>query len=117
MSILIPLFGAFFGLSFARIFGRNVRTSITIAIETGVQNALLARTIVFLFYPRPEADLLARIALTTVLVTLLEGSFATFVYYTFRLVLPYIHNAKVVNNDKVQKKKKKKSHAQILQKR
>ncbi|XP_030839056.1 ileal sodium/bile acid cotransporter-like [Strongylocentrotus purpuratus] len=101
VSILIPLFGAFFGLSFARIFGRNIRTSITIAIETGVQNALLARTIVFLFYPRPEADLLARIALTTILVTLLEGSFATFVYYTFRYILCRRRCEKMLTDDEL----------------
>ncbi|XP_041455612.1 solute carrier family 10 member 6-like [Lytechinus variegatus] len=87
VSFIIPFFGAFFGLSFARIFARDVRSSITIAIETGVQNAILARTIVFLFYPRPEADLLARVTLTTSLVTIIEGAFAVLVYYIFRYLL------------------------------
>ncbi|XP_071477741.1 sodium-dependent organic anion transporter-like [Diadema antillarum] len=86
-SIITPACGAFFGLAFARIFGRNVRTSITIALETGVQNALLGRTIVALFYPQPEADLIARVQLTVVLVTLIEGTLASILYSCFRYLV------------------------------
>ncbi|XP_797428.3 ileal sodium/bile acid cotransporter [Strongylocentrotus purpuratus] len=85
-SIITPIFGAFFGLSFARIFGRDLRTSITISLETGVQNALLGRTIVALFYPQPEADLIARVQVTFVLVTLIEGTVASLIYSLFRYI-------------------------------
>ncbi|XP_054766380.2 ileal sodium/bile acid cotransporter-like isoform X1 [Lytechinus pictus] len=83
-SMITPVFGAFFGLAFARIFARDVRTSITISLETGVQNALLGRTIVALFYPQPEADLIARVQLTFVMVTLVEGTLASIIYSLFR---------------------------------
>ncbi|XP_071502672.1 ileal sodium/bile acid cotransporter-like [Diadema antillarum] len=83
-SIVVPGFGAFLGLSVSRIFGRDVRTSVTIALETGIQNGLLGLTIVALFYPQPEADLLARVILTIALVTICEGSAAVFIYSIFR---------------------------------
>nr|XP_054774300.1 ileal sodium/bile acid cotransporter-like [Lytechinus pictus] len=87
VSIITPAFGAFFGLSFARIFARDIRTSITIALETGIQNALLGRTIIGLFYPQPEADLIARVMLVNVVVTLIEGVVASVIYSTVRYLL------------------------------
>lgn len=87
VSIITPAFGAFFGLSFARIFARDIRTSITIALETGIQNALLGRTIIGLFYPQPEADLIARVMLVNVLVTLIEGIVAVVIYSVIRYLL------------------------------
>ncbi|XP_071502683.1 ileal sodium/bile acid cotransporter-like [Diadema antillarum] len=87
IAIVTPTLGAFFGLSLARIFGRDIRTSITISLETGIQNALLGRTIVGLYYPQPEADLISRVTLVTVLVTLIEGTVASLVYYVVRYFL------------------------------
>eukprot|EP00057_Strongylocentrotus_purpuratus_P013806 XP_011668280.1 PREDICTED: ileal sodium/bile acid cotransporter-like [Strongylocentrotus purpuratus] len=87
VSLITPAFGAFFGLSFARIFARDIRTSITIALETGIQNALLGRTIIGLFYPQPEADLIARVMLVNVLVTLIEGIVAVIIYSVIRYLL------------------------------
>ena len=87
VSFVTPMFGAFFGLSLSRIFARNIRTSITIALETGIQNALLGRTIVGLFYPQPEADLITRVLLITATFTMIEGAGASLIYSLFRFVL------------------------------
>ncbi|XP_072024642.1 ileal sodium/bile acid cotransporter-like [Amphiura filiformis] len=79
-SLLLPFVGAFFGLAFARILNQNYRASTTIAFETACQNALLAKTMANLFYPKPESDLIGILPLLVAVLTALEGLFAAFIY-------------------------------------
>lgn len=70
----------------SRIFALPVRKSVTIALETGVQNALLARTVVYLYYPQPEGDLVGRVQTLTVLITLIEGCIISISYQLARFI-------------------------------
>ncbi|PIK34390.1 putative ileal sodium/bile acid cotransporter [Apostichopus japonicus] len=66
-AITLPLIGGILGLALAKLACLTNRAAITVAIETGSQNALLALTMVKLFYPLPEADLVSRIPLLVVI--------------------------------------------------
>ncbi|XP_033117379.1 ileal sodium/bile acid cotransporter-like [Anneissia japonica] len=79
-SALFPLIGSILGLTFALIGRLDRQSAVTVALEVGVQNSLLAKTMVDLAYPEPESDLIARIPLLIALLTLIEGTIITAVY-------------------------------------
>lgn len=85
-AITLPLIGGFLGLALAKLACLRNRAAITVAIETGSQNALLALTMVKLFYPLPEADLVSRIPLLVVIFTLMEGIIITCFYLFYKNV-------------------------------
>ena len=80
VSLLLPFLGAFMGLAIARIIAQDFKTSITIAFETACQNALLAKTMANLFYPKPESDLIGVLPLLVAVLTAAEGLFAAIIY-------------------------------------
>ena len=80
VSLLLPLFGAFFGLGIARIIGQGYKASTTIAFETACQNALLAKTMATLFYPKPESDLIGILPLLVAVLTAVEGIVAAIIF-------------------------------------
>ena len=79
-SLLLPCFGAFFGLGIARIVNQPYKASITIAFETACQNALLAKVMANLFFPKPDGDLIGVLPLLTAVLTGVEGLFAAVIY-------------------------------------
>ncbi|XP_071958120.1 ileal sodium/bile acid cotransporter-like isoform X2 [Antedon mediterranea] len=79
-AALFPLIGSILGLVFALIGRLDRASAVTVALEVGVQNSLLAKTMVDLAYPEPESDLISRVPLLIALVTLIEGSIITAVY-------------------------------------
>ncbi len=86
-SLLLPCVGAFFGLAFARILNQDYRASTTIAFETACQNALLAKTMANLFYPKPESDLIGILPLLVAVLTAVEGLFAALIYTIVRKIM------------------------------
>ena len=85
-SSIITLIGAFFGMGVARIANFDYVASITIAIETGCQNTLLAVSVAKLFYVAPESDVVAIIPLLIAIVSGLEGFVVVFLYYLYLFV-------------------------------
>ncbi|XP_038069193.1 ileal sodium/bile acid cotransporter-like [Patiria miniata] len=85
-SAVLPLIGAFLGMSIARIANFNYVFSITVAIETGCQNTLLAVSVAKLFYKEPEADIVAIIPLLIAMVTGFEGIAIAAVYVLGRYI-------------------------------
>ncbi|XP_038068475.1 ileal sodium/bile acid cotransporter-like [Patiria miniata] len=82
-SSILTLIGAFFGMAVARIANFNYITSVTIAIETGCQNTLLAVSVAKLFYVAPESDVVAVIPLLIAIVSGIEGFIVVFFYYLY----------------------------------
>ncbi|XP_022082277.1 ileal sodium/bile acid cotransporter-like [Acanthaster planci] len=82
-SSIVTLIGAFLGMAVARIVNFNYHTSITIAIETGCQNTLLAVSVAKLFYVAPESDVVAVIPLLIAIVSGIEGFVIVFFYYLY----------------------------------
>lgn len=82
-AVLLPVVGGILGLMFAKLACLENRAAMTVAIETGSQNSLLALTMVKLFYPLPEADLVGRIPLLVVIFTLMEGVSVTCAYLAY----------------------------------
>lgn len=80
VSLLLPCFGAFFGLGIARIVNQPYKASVTIAFETAVQNALLAKVMANLFFGKPDGDLIGILPLLTAVLTAVEGLFAAIIY-------------------------------------
>jgi len=80
-SSILTLIGAFLGMAVSRIANFNYLTSITIAIETGCQNTLLAVSVAKLFYVAPESDVVAVIPLLIAIVSGIEGFVIVFIYY------------------------------------
>ncbi|XP_022082324.1 ileal sodium/bile acid cotransporter-like [Acanthaster planci] len=85
-SAILPLVGAFLGMSIARIANFNYVFSITVAIETGCQNTLLAVSVAKLFYKEPEADIVAIIPLLIAMVTGFEGIAVAVIYILGRYI-------------------------------
>ncbi|XP_071785576.1 ileal sodium/bile acid cotransporter-like [Asterias amurensis] len=80
-SALMPVLGAFLGISIARIANFSYTFSITVAIETGCQNTLLAVSVAKLYYKDPESDIVAIIPLLIAMVTGFEGLAVAALYY------------------------------------
>ncbi|XP_071477740.1 ileal sodium/bile acid cotransporter-like [Diadema antillarum] len=68
-AILLPVIGAVLGLLVSKMTCLSNRAAITICIETGSQNALLATSVIALSLPQPEADLMTRVPVLFVAMT------------------------------------------------
>ena len=85
-SSIVTLIGAFLGMGVARIANFTYITSITIAIETGCQNTLLAVSVAKLFYIAPESDVVAVIPLLIAIVSGIEGFTVVLLYYLYNFL-------------------------------
>ncbi|XP_072177823.1 ileal sodium/bile acid cotransporter-like [Diadema setosum] len=84
-AFLLPLCGAFCGSVISKITCIKPNAAIvTISLETGVQNALMATSIISLFYPHPEAELAARVPFLIFLMTLFEGIAIAAIYLPYK---------------------------------
>lgn len=72
-SMIFPFVGGLAGFVLSRVARLSIRRSLTVALETGVQNAVLAVTVLFFFYPQPEADLATRLPYLILIFTTVEG--------------------------------------------
>ncbi|XP_071502631.1 ileal sodium/bile acid cotransporter-like [Diadema antillarum] len=68
-AILLPVIGAVLGLLVSKMTCLSNHSAITICIETGAQNALLATSVIALSLPQPEADLMTRVPVLFVVMT------------------------------------------------
>ncbi|XP_041460412.1 ileal sodium/bile acid cotransporter-like [Lytechinus variegatus] len=94
-SAVFPLIGGLLGFTIARATCVQLQPAVTIAIETGVQNSLLAITVVTLYYDQPEIDLIGRVpALIGLLVVMEGGVLAIFKairdFYKTRSEVPHV---------------------------
>ncbi|XP_071948446.1 ileal sodium/bile acid cotransporter-like [Antedon mediterranea] len=89
VCFLYPLVGGLLGFGISKITRREREQAITIALETGIQNSVLATTVIRFAYPQPEADLVSRMPLLITITTLIEGC---------TLVLGYLVYVKFVQN-------------------
>ncbi|XP_072023462.1 ileal sodium/bile acid cotransporter-like [Amphiura filiformis] len=80
ISIVFPIIGSTLGLVFAKVACLDNRASITVAFETGSQNAFIALALARLSYPYPEADIIAVIPNLIAITTIIEGGFIASVY-------------------------------------
>lgn len=72
-SIIFPFVGGTSGFILTKLAKLSTRKALTVALETGVQNAVLAVTVLFFFYPQPEADLATRLPYLILIFTTIEG--------------------------------------------
>ncbi|XP_041483460.1 LOW QUALITY PROTEIN: sodium/bile acid cotransporter-like [Lytechinus variegatus] len=86
VSALLPLFGCIAGLIISKILCIKRKQAVTVSLETGSQNSLLAFTMLSLFYPRPEADLIGRVPYIIALLSLCEGIVVFIIYVLTRYV-------------------------------
>lgn len=87
VSTILPIGGVLLGAVLAKLVCLPKKVVITVALETGAQNALLAKTMLDLFYPRPEADLVGRVPLMTSLIGLVEGGVVIIIYILINYVI------------------------------
>ncbi|XP_071958512.1 ileal sodium/bile acid cotransporter-like [Antedon mediterranea] len=76
-GVSLPFIGGCIGFGIAKIARIELKSSVTISLETGVQNSLLAIAMVRISYPQPESDLINRVPFLVVLFTSLEGTILT----------------------------------------
>ncbi|XP_071494674.1 hepatic sodium/bile acid cotransporter-like [Diadema antillarum] len=86
VSILLPFMGCIAGLIIAKICCLEKRKAITVSLETGAQNSLLAATMLELFYPAPESDLIGKVPYIMALFSLVEGIIVTVIYLLAKYV-------------------------------
>lgn len=77
---IFPLVGGGAGFLISKVLRLSTRRSATVALETGVQNAVLAITVLYFFYPQPVADLATRLPYLILVFTSLEGIVLTIIY-------------------------------------
>ena len=80
VTIIFPLIGGTLGLLLAKIACLENRSAVTVALETGCQNAVVALAIAGLSYPQPEADLITRIPNLIAGFTIIEGGVIAIIY-------------------------------------
>ena len=80
VTIIFPFIGGTLGLLLAKIACLENRSAVTVALETGSQNAVVALSIAGLSYPQPEADLITRIPNLIAGFTIIEGSIIAIIY-------------------------------------
>ncbi|XP_072018333.1 ileal sodium/bile acid cotransporter-like [Amphiura filiformis] len=78
--IVLPLIGSAFGVLLAKMACLDNLSAITVAIETGYQNALVGLALSQLSYPQPEADLIARGPCLYYLFSMIEGTAIVGIY-------------------------------------
>ncbi|XP_072033440.1 ileal sodium/bile acid cotransporter-like [Amphiura filiformis] len=83
-SAIFPVIGSLLGFIIAKIACIPTRQAVTVALETGAQNSLMARTMIDLFYPLPEADLIGRVPTLISILTMLEGIVVIVIYEVWR---------------------------------
>ncbi|XP_033096928.1 ileal sodium/bile acid cotransporter-like [Anneissia japonica] len=101
---IFPLIGGITGFSISKITQRNTPEALTIAFETGVQNSLLATTMVKLSYPQPEADLISRVPLLIAILTMIEGTIIVLIYVAMkqlsnRVYQPVVEETNTIKSD------------------
>ncbi len=69
-ALTLPVIGGTLGIGISLICRLTVRQSLTVGLETGLQNALLATTMLALAFWPPEKDLMARVPLLISLLSL-----------------------------------------------
>ena len=74
VGILLPPISSAFGMLLSKIACLDNMSAITVAIETGYQNALVGLALAQLSYSQPEADLITRGPCLYYVVSLIEGS-------------------------------------------
>ncbi|XP_003724082.2 ileal sodium/bile acid cotransporter [Strongylocentrotus purpuratus] len=94
-SAVFPLIGGMLGFGIARLTCVDLKPAVTIAIETGVQNSLLAITVVTLYYDQPEIDLIGRVPALIGLLVVMEGGTLAIVksirdFYKKRTEVPHV---------------------------
>ena len=71
-ALLLPLIGGALGIGISLICRLTVKQALTVGLETGLQNALLATTMLALAFRPPEKDLMARVPLLISILSLGE---------------------------------------------
>ena len=61
VAIIVPSIAALLGFFVAKMTCLSNRSAVTISIETGAQNSLMALSVIGLSFPQPESDLMARV--------------------------------------------------------
>ncbi|KAJ8045007.1 Sodium/bile acid cotransporter 5 [Holothuria leucospilota] len=73
-AALLPIFGFITGFLVARFLTRQpLDSSMTVSVETGVQNNLIAISMIKLAYPQPESDMMARMPIIVSITALSVG--------------------------------------------
>ena len=80
VSIVLPVISATIGIVAAKLGCLDNKSAVTVAIETGMQNAILGIALAQISYPQPEADLIIRIPCLYFLFSFIEGSVVAIVY-------------------------------------
>ncbi|KAJ8026238.1 Sodium/bile acid cotransporter [Holothuria leucospilota] len=83
-AISLPLIGTIIGGVVAKMVCVETKSALTIGLETGIQNALLAAGILTLSYPAPEGDLAVRTAYLAVIFSTFVGIVAGIINYIYR---------------------------------
>lgn len=79
-AIILPCVAGLLGFFVGKLTCLSNRSAITIAIETGSQNGLLATSVIALSFPQPEADLMTRVPVLFVTFTFIQGFCLTSIY-------------------------------------
>ncbi|XP_006825821.1 ileal sodium/bile acid cotransporter-like, partial [Saccoglossus kowalevskii] len=79
-SVLLPILGFILGATLARVFRRDFQKTVTISLETGIQNSALATGLIKMVYEQPDSDLLAVVPLTSAMGQFFLGIMAYVVY-------------------------------------
>lgn len=80
IAIIFPLVGGGAGFFISKVLRQTTQRSATVALETGVQNAVLAITVLYFFYEKPVSDLATRLPYLILVFTSLEGVALTIIY-------------------------------------
>lgn len=83
-AMLFPFIGSLLGYLISKLTRLSTRKAIAVSVETGVQNALLAFSVLTFSYPQPEADLAIRMPFLIVLFTSFEGLLVVLVYIVLK---------------------------------
>ncbi|XP_002733138.1 hepatic sodium/bile acid cotransporter-like [Saccoglossus kowalevskii] len=79
-AFLVPFLGFNLAYLAARIVRLRYVPAKTIGAETGIQNNMLATSILRLSYPQPEADLLSRVSILAIMSSMVDGLIWVFTY-------------------------------------
>ena len=85
-GLLLPIIGGLLGFGISLICRLTVKQAATVALETGLQNALLATTMLALAFRPPEKDLMARVPLLISILSLGECLVAYIIKVIYDLV-------------------------------
>ncbi|XP_041455608.1 ileal sodium/bile acid cotransporter-like [Lytechinus variegatus] len=83
-AIILPCVAALLAFFVSKLTCLSNHSSITIAIETGSQNGLLATSVIAFSFPQPEADLMTRVPVLFVTFIFIEGLCMTAIYVVMK---------------------------------